>query len=344
MTAAMKAAFDRQAQSCAALGSDFMARLMPVVWQAVQNTPGAVADKVLTWQGDVSSDGASVPLRLSGGLHALVLRDADAKLKAVYPPNDARDDALLAAVSNALTTHADHMLHWLDSPPQTNEVRRSVALIAGTSWITAQVDLPLVLSELGASAGLNLHFDAYACAAKDTVLGDPNSLLRFAPNWTGPVAPAAALNVVDRAGVDLNPLDPSDPDQALRLMAYLWPDQPERAHLTRTAIEMSQTRPATGDAAAWLEDRLTTAHPGCLHLIYHTIAWQYFPASTVDRCTRAIAAAGARATFDAPIAHLSMEADGGKGAALTVKLWPGGTDQTLARVDFHGRWIDWLVA
>jgi hypothetical protein len=37
-----------------------------------------------------------------------------------------------------------------------------------------------------------------------------------------------------------------------------------------------------------------------------------------------------------------MEADAVPGsAALTATLWPGGVTHALARVDFHGRWIEW---
>jgi hypothetical protein len=56
-----------------------------------------------------------------------------------------------------------------------------------------------------------------------------------------------------------------------------------------------------------------------------------------------IEAAGKRATRNRPLAWLSMEQDGSglKGAALTLRLWPGDITLPLARVDFHGRWIDW---
>ncbi|MFT6537468.1 MAG: hypothetical protein ACJAQU_002380 [Loktanella salsilacus] len=40
-----------------------------------------------------------------------------------------------------------------------------------------------------------------------------------------------------------------------------------------------------------------------------------------------------------------MEADGtdAPGAALTLRLWPGNVTVQLARIDFHGRWIDWIA-
>ncbi len=60
-----------------------------------------------------------------------------------------------------LDDHAETILSWLDSPPQTNEVARSAALIGAARFLSALSPLPLRLLELGASAGLNLNFDRY---------------------------------------------------------------------------------------------------------------------------------------------------------------------------------------
>ncbi|MFD2853815.1 DUF2332 family protein [Seohaeicola zhoushanensis] len=61
-----------------------------------------------------------------------------------------------------------------------------------------------------------------------------------------------------------------------------------------------------------------------MHLIYHTIAWQYFPAEKQAEGTALIEAAGAGATASRPLAWLGLEADGGtEGAAITLRLWPG---------------------
>ncbi len=89
--------------------------------------------------------------------------------------------------------------------------------------------------------------------------------------------------------------------------------------------------------------RLARATPGHLHIVYHTIAWQYFPPATQATARAALEAAGAQATPDTPIAHVGMEADGDpEGAALTAQVWPGmDRPRLLARVDYHGRWVDW---
>jgi len=64
--------------------------------------------------------------------------------------------------------------------------------------------------------------------------------------------PATRPRVASTAGVDLNPLDPTDPDDALRLQAYLWPDQPERLTRTQAAITAATVPVTQGDAIDWL--------------------------------------------------------------------------------------------
>ncbi|PWK57283.1 DUF2332 domain-containing protein [Roseicyclus mahoneyensis] len=338
----IRAAFRGQGLACARLGSPFMGRLMPLLADSLQPT-GAVARRVLDWQGDLGPGGQSVPLRLAGALHGLVLDGADGGLVAVYPPNKVEDDTLFAAVEGALDRHEARLMEWLDRAPQTNEVRRAAALIPAIWWALGHFDMPLVLSELGASAGLNLSLDRFALSVGGDLHGVPDSAVRLSPDWTGPLPDPRPLRVAARGGVDLNPLDPTDPRDALRLAAYLWPDQPERMARTRAAIALAHGAPDRGDAAFWLTDRLATRHPGRLHLVYHTIAWQYFPPATQASARTALEVAGARATPDAPIAHVAMEADGDPmGAALTAQVWPGmDRPRVLARVDYHGRWIDW---
>lgn len=344
----VRQAFLAQSRSCAGLGSPFMGRLMALCAQRLE--PGsAVADRILSWQGeDLGPSGQSVPLRLAGALHGLVLDGADPALAAVYPPNASSDAMLWAEILRVFAEHETRLMAWLDLPPQTNEVRRSVALIPAALWLADRFGLPLRLSELGASGGLNLGFDGFALDAGGTEIGPEDSPVRLSPDWRGGSPPAARLSVVDRGGVDLNPLDPGQPQDALRLLAYLWPDQPERLALTRGAMRLALTRPDRGDAAAWLERRLETPWPGQIHMIYHTVAWQYFPPETQARARAAIEAAGAAARPDAPLAVVGMEADGeGHGAALSVECWPappgGAGPMALGRVDFHGRWIDWRV-
>lgn len=338
----LRAAFRMQAQVCPGLGSPFMGQLMRLFSERL--APGhAIADRILAWPGDVGPSAQSVPLRMAGALHQLVLSGADPDLAAVYPPHPATDDALWAAVQTAMTRHAAQIDTALNSPPQTNEVRRAACLIAVGHALAARFDLPIMLSELGASAGLNLMWDRFAVHAGATRLGPAEAVLTLTPDWRGdPVAGTAVPKIIDRRGVDLAPIDPGQPEDALRLLSYLWPDQPDRLERTRAAIAVADAVVDKADAVAWLPDRLAAQKPGTLHLIYHTIAWQYLPDATQTAGNTLIAQAGATATHDRPLARLGMEADGeSPGAALTLTTWPGGLFQSLGRIDFHGRWVDW---
>lgn len=345
--ARVRAAFREQAAACRKLGSPFTARLCALAAERLSAADGAVAARVLGWRGDPGPAGGSLPLRLAGALHALVLTGACAELAAVYPPrHDAvDDDDLWAAVRAACRSHAAFVLERLDQAPQTNEVRRSAALFPGVATLARLFRKPVVLSELGASAGLNLQLDRYRYELAGRVLGDAASPVRIAPEWFGAPPPQAAVRVAARAGCDLHPIDPAKESERLRLLSYVWADQAERLALTRAALDLAAARPErvrAADAVDWLAERLRRPEEGAVHAVFHSISWQYLPEARRQRGRDLLARAGARATAAAPLAWLRLEHDGAHpGAGLRLTLWPGGAERLIARADFHGRWVRW---
>jgi hypothetical protein len=340
----VRGAFRAQARVCEEMGSPFTARLCRLI--AERLAPGdAVADRVLGWPGDPSNRADALPLRLAGALHGLVVEDRDADLAAVYPPHEADDTALWRAVTAALATHASFVLARLDGPPQTNETQRSAALAPGFLTVAALTGLPLVISEIGASAGLNLIWDRFAYAFGDAPWGDPASPVRIAPDWQGPPPPLPAAIVTQRAGCDRAPPEFGREADRLRLLSFVWADQAERMARTAAAIELAR---ATGvcveraDAADWLAARLATPRADRAHVVYHSIVWQYLGDPAQDRIRASLDAAGARSASDAPLAWLRMEGDGLEpSAAITLTLWPGGETRLLGRASFHGAWVRW---
>ena len=131
---AVQEAFTYQTEACASLGSPFMAQLCKLF--AERNWPQTdLRDRVSSWSGDLSPRGESVPLRVAGGLHALYLeRQA---FDEIYPPATVSDDVLWDAVKGVLIDHDDFLCDWVKSAPQTNEVRRSSAIIAAAGELTA---------------------------------------------------------------------------------------------------------------------------------------------------------------------------------------------------------------
>ena len=328
-------AFRDQAAHCAALGSTFMERLMNLAADRLMRGT-KISDRILGWSGNPAASADSVPLRFAGALHALKLQGE--ALADVYPPHAADDDALWAAVQSAIATHENHILHWLDSAPQTNEVRRAAALLPCLAILRQVYDQPVELLELGTSAGLNLRADLFHLHAGTVSIGNSKSEVSLTPDWRGPLPPYELPPIVRRAGVDLSPLDPAKPDDELRLLSYLWADQPDRIERTRAAVSIARSVPAevsAGDAGTWLESELSRPAPDRLRVVFHTIAWQYFPDETRARAKDALNAA------QGPVARIAMESDGGIGAGVRLTTWPDGTTHDLARADFHGRWIEW---
>lgn len=336
--------FRRQAKSCADLGSPFTARICTLAAERLTDET-RVGATVLGWPGNPDGTGDALALRLAGTLHALVRSGQDPALSAVYPPQAVDDDTLWAAIEAVMRRDEAFMLERLKSAPQTNEVRRSSALLPGFLTIAAQTGKPLILSEVGASAGLNLQWDRYSYHLGDLSWGSA-SHVELAPRWEGPLPPQAPIEITERAGCDLNPLDPASEDDRLRLFSYIWADQQDRLDRTAAALEMateSGLKVEKADAIDWLRHRLTTPRPGMAHVIYHTIAWQYLPPALKAEGEALIADAGSSATEAAPLARLQLEADGKpEGAAILLTLWPTGETREIGRADFHGRWVTWV--
>ena len=346
--AAVRQAFRDQAVICAAAGAPFTGRLCRLVGERMTDQ-GEIGRRVLAWPGVPAHQGDALPLRLMGGLHALARSGRDAGLSGLYPPNAATDDdAVWTVVERVLGEQAGVLSPWLDGPPQTNEVGRSAALMAGLLVLAERFGLPFTLYELGASAGLNTILDRYAYRLGETEAGAAGSSVRLTPVWTGASPPSAPVQIARRSGVDRHPLDVRDPMTRERLNAYVWADQRERLARLEAALALAAVDPAPideADAADWLEQTVTRApETGVCRVVMHTIAFQYFPPSAQARIRTHMAAIGAQATSEAPLAWLSFETASGsvdRRPALDLTIWPGGETQRLAVCQPHGAEIDW---
>ncbi|TRW14809.1 DUF2332 domain-containing protein [Glacieibacterium frigidum] len=342
MHADIRAAFAQQGDWNRRLGAPFTARLCDRLG-VVLDHGSATGRAVLGWPGDAFGD--ALMLRLTGGLNALVRAGALPGLAAHYPPNKAGDDAALDAALRAALSD-DRLLLWLESAPQTNEVGRSGVLMPGLLTIAAATGLALELFELGASAGLNLRLDHYGYDLGGAVFGPADAPVRLAPDWQGPPPPAADVRIVARRGVDLAPIDVRDPAARDRLLAYVWPEQTARVARLEAALAAAAADPApidAGDAAAWVEAHVAPVDGRC-GVVLHSIAFQYFPATTKARIAAHMTAQGALATATAPLAWLRYELEDASGALPTLRLtlWPGGEDRLLAHAHPHGASVQWL--
>ena len=338
--------FAEQAKACDDLGSPFTARLCRML-PGILDPTTATGRRLLDWPTDPAVD--ALALRMTGGLHALVLGQADAELTAAYPPNDLGDEALGKALASAVRRNDPFLAAFLDSPPQTNETARSAMLLPGFLQIARETGLPLSLTEIGSSAGLNLFFNHFHYDYAGRKWGSAQSPVLLAPEVRGSLPPLGGdLHIVDSAGSDIAPIDISDPAQRLRLRSYVWPDQAARLARLDAAIGIASKMPFAlekADAAAFVRKRLAGRRPGEAFVLFHSIMWQYMPRASKDGVLAALEEAGREATREAPIARLRMEPLGqAPHATLSLTMWPGGETRRLAHCNFHGRWIEWLTA
>lgn len=339
---AVRAAFAAQAEFCARLGSPFTARLCAALGERLDRST-AIGTRVLDWTGDPRATADNVPLRLAGGLHFLVRAGRAPPLARLYPPRE-EQGGLWAATAPLLEAEADMLGHFLDNAPQTNEVGRSAVLMAGLLEIACQFPLPLRLYELGASAGLNLALDRYGYDLGGLPAGEADSPVQLRPRWEGPPPPDAPVRIEARAGIDLRPADPRRDGPVL--LAYIWPDQQERLARTTAALAIAAADPPSvdrGDAADWLERSLGKDRAGATRVVFHSIAFQYFPAATQRRIAAHLDRIGAAADEAAPLAWLRYEhVPGDERPSLRLRTWPGG-ERLLAWAHPHGSRVRWLT-
>ena len=209
---------------------------------------------------------------------------ADAGLLALIGrvPPDKQQPNLLFAVVRSLggpvqdpdAFRAWTRAHWAAIEPrlrtratQTNEPGRCAVLLP----VLAALPQPLALLEVGASAGLCLYPDRYAYRYGPHALGAGTPVLECAA--TGLVPPAALPRVVWRAGLDLNPLDVTDPEDLAWLDALIWPEHGHRRARLREAAAVAAADPpllVRGDLVDDLPALAEQAPAGATLVVLHT--------------------------------------------------------------------------
>lgn len=346
MNEKLLAHFAEQAGFCIALGSPFTGQLIERMREDIIAN-GPTAALVADWPGNPRSD--AVSLRLAGAVHAAVLTGRDTALAALYPAHnpDWRMNDVWPAVRALFERDQAWVRGFIQSPPQTNEIHRSIALLAGFLTFAHDWNGPIDMLELGASAGLNLHWDKFAYRPNGWSWGGESPVV-IDTDWNGPPPPLAARpNIRNRAGCDLNPLDIRDDAQVLRLKSYIWPDQPERIARFEGAVALARAndvRVDRADAAEWIAQKLAARADDAATIVYHSVFLQYPPREARAAIADAIKAAGARATSSAPLAWVRLEPEGLFGGEINsarmvfdIVTWPGAARRILGHTDGHVR-------
>jgi|tagenome__1003787_1003787.scaffolds.fasta_scaffold20990051_15 hypothetical protein len=336
-----------QADACAELGSPMYADLLHRC--ATDVSAGGVVLGVLAGHQDDSGPSA-LGLRLMGSVHRLVLEGRAGDLAAYYASVGGTWDADAGWIAflALLARDGDAVREWLDRPPQTNEVGRSAALYGGLLHLPR--DLPVRLVEIGASAGLNLRPDRFGYIDdQGRRFGDLAAELVLDHAFTGRQLQSwPELEVVQRLGSDVRPVDPATEHGRLVLTAYVWPDQAARLHRLRIAFEAAARTPAEvrrQDAVTFLDD--IRLEDGTTTVLWHSVMWQYLSVDDQAAVASRIVELGAEATLQRRFAHLRSEParrmlDSPHEFLVTVTTWPGGEERVIGATVGHGLPTTWL--
>jgi hypothetical protein len=221
---------------------------------------------------------------------------------------------------------------------QTNEPGRCAVLLP----VLASLPQPLALLEVGASAGLCLYPDRYAYRYGDHLLGAGEPVLDCAIAGTTP--PARRPEVVWRAGLDLNPLDVTDPADVAWLDTLIWPEHGHRRERLRAARAVAAADPpllVRGDLVDDLPALAARAPRDATLVVFHTSVLYQVPPPRREAFTEVVRALPGHwiANEDPdvlPYAALPEQPPGGFHNVLALDGKP------LAWTRGHGQAVTWF--
>nr|WP_281377225.1 DUF2332 domain-containing protein [Stakelama sediminis] len=328
---------------CTRMGAPITARVVQGIADALDDSTD-VGRRICDWPDDPTADG--LPLRIVGGLHALAQSGDAPELAAVFAGETSDASAVAEVVGRAFAAHGPAIQPYLDRPPQTNEMGRSGPLMLGLMQVVRRFGQPIELLEIGSSAGLNLLIDRLHYDLGGVETGPKDAPLTIRPEWQGIPPEPVEVRFASVRGVDVAPVDATDPASAARLRAYIWADNVERAARLNAGIALMRDHPVVveqGDAADWVEARLAEPQAaGVTRVLMHSVVLQYLGKERRRRIESAMYAAGAKATAQRPLAWVVMEPHRSRKPRMEVwvQTWPGDGPKKLAHCQAHGAWID----
>ncbi|MCX5070554.1 DUF2332 domain-containing protein [Micromonospora lupini] len=168
---------------------------------------------------------------------------------------------------------------------QTNEAGRCAVLLP----VLAALPQPLALLEVGASAGLCLYPDRYAYRYGEHEVGEGTPVLDCVAS--GLVPPARVPQVVWRAGLDLNPLDVTDPGDVSWLDALIWPEHAHRRARLHQAAAVAAADPpllVRGDLVDDLPALAARAPADATLVVFHTSVLYQVPVARREAFVRLV--------------------------------------------------------
>ena len=311
-------------------------------------TLGVIDDEYLLDLAAHAPEGQPPANMLFAAVHYLLLGGVEHELAAFYPTVSGAEPPAgdpFPVFSDFCRQFRDDMLPLLAGRRvQTNEVRRAIVLLPGFEEVARRSHRRLATVEVGTAAGLLTLWDLYRYDYGEAgQVGDEAAALTLHTEVRGDAPPIGLPARAWSAGIDINPIDLSHPDEVTWLRSLIWPDQVERMERIDAAIEVARANPPNligGDGLDMLGEVVAQAPDDAVVVVHHSFALNQV--SKEDR-----------QSFNDEVAWLGSERD----LFLVSVLWDAndlnfelvlGTPrdgqldiEPLARVHHHGEWISW---
>lgn len=290
-----------------------------------------------------------LPLRFAATLHRWALDGSAPEIATHFPSTGGDGDAHAAWSASRALLHdrSESFAKDMRDVPQTNEVARATPLLGGFLLAAHRLRLPLRIFEIGASAGLNLRFDAYAYRGTGWNWGSPSAelVLHTFDASGSPAHTAARPDVLERRGCDLHPRNCANALDRERLLSFVWPDQGERIERLQRALGIAQQVPVAidrADAVEWLADFARPVR-GALTIVMHSVVEEHLSDATRAALEAQIAELAQMSSSVAPFGWLRMERRQNS-YETRLRISPLEEEWLIARSDGHAAHIEWCNA
>jgi hypothetical protein len=300
------------------------------------------------------------PTVILAALNDLALAGRAPALAAAYADGDG--DAAAGAAIDMLLEMTDAVVALAGRRPTLpDETGHGAVLYPAIAEAARRAGADAVgLIDVGCSVGLNLSVNRVGITYSDgQSLGDPSSPVQLSALLVGdrPIPTQAMPEVVARIGVDRDPVDVTDADDARWLRACLPPDQPERAARLEAEIMLAATDPPLllrGDAVEVLPDAFARVPADALPVVTTTWALSRFSLESRLRflhrledaaAGRAVAWVSAEGVGVAPAIPTlgDRRAFGHSTIGLAVFDRSALRAEAIGRCWSQGRWLAWLA-
>jgi hypothetical protein len=294
-----------------------------------------------------SNPGQPIPNLFFATVHYLLLSDADHPLARYFSTVESSKSAaepIFSGYRKFCIENRDSLVELLSfRRVQTNVVGRCAYLMPAFGIVSTHAEgRPLALIDVGTSAGLNLIWDKYRYSySNGREFGLSDSTVRLESKVVGekfPELPSNYPKVASRVGIDMAPVDLTNPDDLLWSRSLIWPEHPHRASVFDGATAILTQNPPTlfsGDALDLLPGILETVPDDTVPCVFHCHTLNQFTLQARKIFREIIE------TASAIQAIYLVSAEGG---TLVVSRCDSGAWSVLASAncDPHGWWVEWL--